>query len=459
MLIVESILVSEYSIISNLRRTSSKGLFSCLSQHQLNNLALKYFGIYDNNKLIGYECPYSGKRMTNTEDIVLEHIIPISSGGGTALFNCIPTSVEVNKVSEKGAKHLISWWLNSKYWNSSAYVRLEKIIEYMLEAYEITFINGDELSDYDDFDYDEDENNNDLENQEGDLSTTQEEEQNVNIASLITYYNFIIELIDELRKYKDVSSYQNRLQNLINQNIFKNIERQTLIQNSLKDIIKNRLELEDRSELTLVQKIDISMIAKSLENVKDDNIYSELEQRIDNLIIILQNNNLSLNSLFMDKNSLNYLYKNTSDLTEEDIKELVENINMCVADKFNAIMQFVKDNEGNLPKQLSNNKQEQQLARFLQSIKSINKKTGKFHSQLPQEQLRYLHDSEYESLRDVYKEILFKAIENDILIEYVDEEMALKIREYKELLKNSNSIENQIELEQEYANYIRTRIC
>ena len=166
---MESILVSEYSIISNLRRTSSKGLFSCLSQHQLNDLALKYFGIYDNNKLVGYECPYSGKKITSTEDIVLEHIIPISSGGGTALFNCIPTSVEVNKVSEKGAKHLISWWLNSKYWNSSAPIRLEKIIEYLLEAYEITFINGDELSDYDDFDYDEDENNNDLENQEGDL--------------------------------------------------------------------------------------------------------------------------------------------------------------------------------------------------------------------------------------------------------------------------------------------------
>ena len=114
---MESTLVSEYSIISNLRRTSSKGLFSCLSQHQLNDLALKYFGIYDNNKLVGYECPYSGKKITSTEDIVLEHIIPISSGGGTTLFNCIPTSVEVNKVSEKGAKHLISWWLNSKYWD------------------------------------------------------------------------------------------------------------------------------------------------------------------------------------------------------------------------------------------------------------------------------------------------------------------------------------------------------
>ena len=59
---VESMLVSEFSIFSNLRRAASKGLFSCLNQQQLNDLALRHFGIYKNDKLICYECPYSWKK-------------------------------------------------------------------------------------------------------------------------------------------------------------------------------------------------------------------------------------------------------------------------------------------------------------------------------------------------------------------------------------------------------------
>ena len=73
------------------------------------------------------------------EDIVLEHIVPVASKGGTVLFNCIPTSKEVNGTDQKGAKHLIDWWTNSNYWNQDAPLRLEKIVNYMLDGYEQVF--------------------------------------------------------------------------------------------------------------------------------------------------------------------------------------------------------------------------------------------------------------------------------------------------------------------------------
>ena len=85
-------LVSYYSQIEpNLRRTASKGLISLLNHYQLEDLAFKYFGIKDEyGNITGYQCPYSGKTYTDYKDIILEHIVPVVSNGGTVLFNCIP---------------------------------------------------------------------------------------------------------------------------------------------------------------------------------------------------------------------------------------------------------------------------------------------------------------------------------------------------------------------------------
>ena len=133
-------LINEFQIISNLRRTAEKGLISLLNPYQLEELALKYFGIYEGDELVGYMCPYSGEVYNDFNEIVLEHIIPVSGHGGTTIFNCIPTSEEVNKKNEKGIKHLIDWWPNSKYWDKDAPKRLEKIVNYILEGYDI-YIN------------------------------------------------------------------------------------------------------------------------------------------------------------------------------------------------------------------------------------------------------------------------------------------------------------------------------
>ena len=452
---MESILVSDFAVVSNLRRAASEGLLSSLTTSKLNELALKYFGIYENGELVGYQCPYSGKKITNPKKIVLEHIIPISRGGGTVLFNCIPTSVEVNKANEKGTKHLISWWKNPdcKYWNKNAPVRLEKIINYLMEAYEIT-INGENLENNFIDSYEEDNYDNDIDDSEADLSTTQEDEQKKNKnESIITYYGLMNDLISALSEYTDVSKYQAKLQNLIKENVFEKIKRQTLIQKYLKDIIKNKLEIEDRSELTYTLNINISKLSKSLEKYSDNEIYSILEERINNLELILNNNNLSLDSFFTDKNSLIYLYKDSNELTETDITNLIENINMSVADKFNAMIEFVNNNHGVLPSDSSKDEKEQKLGGFRARIQVTRKKT-KFITTLTKTQLQYLYNSEYESLREIYKSILYKAVVNDIEIEYVDEKMKSRILEYKTKLKLISSLDEEIELEKEYKDVI-----
>ena len=450
---METVLVSIDSVRNNLRRSARNNLLSSLSIKQFNNLALKYFGIYENGKLVGYQCPYSGEKITDAKRIELEHIIPISAGGGTTLFNCIPVSKEVNKRSEKGTKHLVSWWLKSKYWDDKAPERLERLIQYMLEAYDITFNNQNQEYDFtdsiDDSSYDVD-----LENEEADLSTTQEEEQQVKSITLITYYTFIKDLINQIKEYTDVSRYETQLQNLVNQNIFNNIERQLLIQNYLKEIIKRKLESEDRSELTVILNIDIRLLANSLEIYSDNKLYDELEKRIDNLESLLDSNNLSLYSLFMDKNSLSYLYKDINDLTQEDIKELINNANMNVNDKFKSMVDFVLKNNGVLPSTEAKDEKEKTLGRFRNSIQHKRQNESKFFVYLTNEQLKYLHDSEFESLREIYKVILNKSIENDIEIAYIDEQMKFRILEFREKNKLVTSLEEQIILENEYSDVL-----
>ena len=132
-------LINESQISSNLRRAAEECLIALLNRKRLENLAFKYFGVYKDNELVGYRCPYSGKVYTDYGDIILEHIIPISSKGGTVLFNCIPASSEVNGLDEKGANHLIEWWTHSKYWDEDAPIRLKSLVNYIIEGYNHVF--------------------------------------------------------------------------------------------------------------------------------------------------------------------------------------------------------------------------------------------------------------------------------------------------------------------------------
>ena len=454
-------LISRSIIYGNLRRTLKKHLLSSKSVFQINELALKYFGIYnDAGELIGYQCPYSGKKITNIKKIVLEHMIPVNSGGGTTLFNCIPTSKMVNNSSEKGTKHLIEGWIRSKYWDNDAPKRLERLVQYIFESYEITFSQNEmkyddtDVEELDDVDYDYGVDD------EDDLTTTQEDEQQVESTSLISYYGFINDILNELKNYTDVSSYQFRLQTLVGQNFFGNIDRQVKIQEFLKEFIKNKFEFEDRTELRFVLNIDIESLSKSLENYSEGDMFLELEKRINNIEKILDNNNLSLYSFFEDKNVLNYLNKSVNELTNDDINNLVNDINICAHDKFNKFIGFVLKHNGDLPGKSSRDKEEKKLGDYRNNIQHYDSRSSSFTVKLPKEQLEYLHGSEYKSLREIYKTILYKTVEKrfetgelDIKLDYEDLEMVVKIEEYLGKRKGK-TIEEQIELEREYKDYI-----
>lgn len=194
--------VSKYQMKNNLRRTAKLGLISLLNKNELEQLALKYYGEFDKNgDLIGYQCPYSGDIIKNNKKIVLEHIIPVSSGGGTVLFNCIPTSEKVNMISEKGANHLLTWWKSKKYYTPE---KLDRLLSYIFEAYDIVFKNYtiEEIENsYEDIDFDE-ENKYDADNKTTSKEVSQILKRQAEKTGIISYLGFINDCINELKEKK-----------------------------------------------------------------------------------------------------------------------------------------------------------------------------------------------------------------------------------------------------------------
>ena len=138
---------------------------------------------------------------------------------------------------------------------------------------------------------------------------------------------------------------------------------------------------------------------------------------------------------------------------EEQIKLEQEYKDVIVMDsQFNEFVNFVIRNKGKLPSESSENEQEKDLGRFRNGIQKVGK-NGNYHICLTKKQLEYLHDSEYESLRKLYKAILNKAIKNNITIEYIDEEMKKRIEDFNRMNVNLTK-EEQIKLEQEYKDVI-----
>ena len=256
-------LISYNQIDGNLRRTARLGLISLLNQKQFIDLSVKYFGKKDEyGNILEYTCPYSGKTITNYNEIVLEHIIPVSSGGGTVLFNCIPTSEEVNKFGEKGKDNLIAWWTNSKYWDESAPKRLETLVNYILEAYDIVFEentieeveqsyhNIDTYDDYSEYDnsYDDDE----LEKGSEDfLQERQEQISESKDNGIESYLGFLLNCIETLEKNNiDTTEVKDKLKKLEEKNIFKEIEKYQLYQNIIQELIKSKLNINNNRYLS-----------------------------------------------------------------------------------------------------------------------------------------------------------------------------------------------------------------
>ena len=291
-------LISYNQVDGNLRRTADRGLISELYRKQMNALALKYFGVdsngnYTENKedIVAYRCPYSGEIISDLSTAHLEHILPVSSNGGTVLFNCIPILDKVN-LSKSDEANLLVWWQEQNYFN---YDRLEKLIQYMLEAYTLAFQepNEEELYDYDNSlnsdDYIE---NDDL---SIDLKDKTSNKTNTNIKQNITYYQLINDLINELSKNRDVSNYNFQLNNLKEQNTFGNIDELEKVINAVQTVFKEVLVENSKRYLSYSLNIDMN---KLLSSLKTKDYESEIRVRLSFIIELIKDNNKEIYDYF-----------------------------------------------------------------------------------------------------------------------------------------------------------------
>lgn len=449
---MDGILIKDYVLRTNLKRTEEKGLLSRLSLDDLLALSLKYFGVYENGKLIGYTCPYSGKIITNADELIIEHIIPVSAGGGTVPFNCVIASDEVNNYSQKGQKHLLHWWINSSYWDNNAIIRLQKLVDYMFEGYDIFLNNVRSHMFHSSLNIVED---------TGNLTQyvyTREEQESIDNDKSETgtvYYNdFINDCINILEENGiDVTIYREKLNKLINSNVFGAIEKTSNVQNILKQVIKDKFSCEDSRELTYLMYIDCVEITKSLpDNYNNQQIYNLLLNRINNIENILSEYNIGLESFFENIGSLKNGYLLTLDnITNNEIRDVIDNITLCTNDMLNHVFAWYEKNAGNLNR---DNQYEAQLNSAIQKLWQVDsKKTKYFHTRLTSEQLKRLNNSNDLRIKRIYINILRNAIINNIDIDYIDQELKEKLLKIYSISNNFSKdfiddleIDEQIEL-------------
>ena len=351
-------LISDTQIYDNLRRTSKKGLISLINKNQLIDLALKYFGVYDDNHtLMGYTCPYSGRLITDFSELDLEHIIPISSNGGTALFNCIPASKEVNGFREKSSKNLIEWWANSKYWDSDAPKRLEKLVNYILDGYEIVFkqYTAEEVE----TSYLSMNINDNILKEDDDLTIGKSKKKKIDKERKIqSYLGFLNQCITQLNNYNiDTNQISDKIKSLEANNIFQDIDRYTLFQNILQKCIKEKIDKNDRSYLRYSLNLDIMKLMKSISSSNKGEIYNEIGNRLTNIETLLNENNLSLMDYFeslTDISDNNIIYKSISEISDENINLFIKEIKVVFSSKVNIFIQMLNDGNSNILMQRNN---------------------------------------------------------------------------------------------------------
>lgn len=106
---------------------------------------------------------------------------------------------------------------------------------------------------------------------------------------------------------------------------------------------------------------------------------------------------------------------------------------IVVDSQFNGFIGFVLEHDGLLPSTESKDEREARLGRYRSKIQSFDKKKNCINTLLLKEQLKYLHDSEYQSLREIYDNIMRKAYEKDYS-EYIEID--------KEIRKENGKVES-----------------
>ena len=335
-------LISYSQVDGNIRRTADRGLISKLYRKQMNALALKYFGVdtngnYTENKeeIVAYRCPYSGELIKDLSTSHLDHILPVSSNGGTVLFNCIPILDKVN-LSKKDEPNLLVWWKEQDYFN---YDRLERLIQYMLEAYTLAFKEPTEEELYD---YDSSYSSDDyIENDDLSIDLRSKSNKTNNHSQNITYYQLLTDMINELSKNRDVSIYSTQLNNLKEQNTFGNINEIEKVINSVQKVFKEALGEDSKKYLSYSLKIDMNKLLKSFKTKDYEN---EIKQRLYFIEKLIRDNGKQIEDYFesiQDIDEYNLLYYDNP--TDEQITIFINNIKISHESKIRIFIDMLSD--------------------------------------------------------------------------------------------------------------------
>lgn len=124
----ESIIKSfDLSIASNNKRAYKNDTIGNLTLEDFETAFIYFEG----------KCAYSGRKIESKDQVSIEHIIPLTSGGHTMAFNCVPVMKKYNTI--KSGYHLLDWWrtytINGKESLFTPY-RLLKLINYMIKNLE-----------------------------------------------------------------------------------------------------------------------------------------------------------------------------------------------------------------------------------------------------------------------------------------------------------------------------------
>ena len=354
-------LITNSQIDSNLRRSMEYNNLALLNNRKLTALSLLYFGIKDeNNRYIGYICPYTGKYYDlnelnyelskpyndrNKDKILeLEHIRPHSSGGGTILFNTIPSSVEANSLAEKSNLHLLDWFSQSgsKYYNKE---RLYNLVNYILSAYSISFKEYlDSNLEYSyDFEYNDDLETDNVE-VENPIKYKTKNKKNIEIEDYIPFVNSLI------NKLKDdgynIEEFNYRLEELQNNGIINDIDKYTNTQEIIEKLFKEYSSDDNTSYLTYSLNINYIKLSNSINTTNKEEIESILRNRLSIIKNIVDNANKNMKDYFISlryNQEIDIIYKDNP--TEEEIEVFIKNIKISHDTKIKVFIDMLSEDK------------------------------------------------------------------------------------------------------------------
>ena len=282
-------------------------------------------------------CPYSDTPI-NDKEWHLEHIIPVTMGGTTDPWNCIPVCAPCNL--SKGGKHLLDWW-DLEHKPEEEY-KLEKIFNYIIEQlnkprdYQITTKDKeliDKLL----------KEEQDIEEQDEDTIYSEEEQPHLNT------FTFLYQLVNHLNSNKqylkeDINKHIEKLNTAYNNNSqYERLDTQLFkLQNDLVEYFKsigvtqhysiafkyykhftNIEEVKEKVESikSYLHKDDISdLINKNPHFLSKELTIEQIQSRLEYIVNIL---NIPLNT-FLDKPTIINQIEQLKELYEYCITENIE---------------------------------------------------------------------------------------------------------------------------------------